>query len=159
MADIGIKRPVEFEQIFLDFKEWHLIDRFTELVVLSAYVGFYFEREGNGPGHNAVQWQYFTPEEKNRLFALVIAHSIKKGAVEPELISPQRRKDMFAIVERYVHGGLLQMREQGAFSQLSKIGYGSGLATFIHRTLEEPCAGEELKVQDLLRDLQQFDNT
>lgn len=158
MTDIGIKRPVEFEHVFLKFKELRLIERFTELVVLSAFVGFYADRVEGGPGHNPVQWQYFTQEEKSRLFALTIAHTIRCGRVDPSLISAPKRKDMFMVVEQYVHGGLLEMKDHGVLSDPSRVGYGSGLASFVQRALNDAAGpSAELQVQDLLRDLMRFD--
>ena len=155
MADIGIRRPQEFETIFKNLKDFDIASRFTEIVVLAAYVGFSADRTGDGPfGHVPVEWQYFSPDERHRLYLLAIADTVR-GAQEanPEIVSEENLPAMFKIIERYMHGGLLEMREKGVFQVPTAEGYGHGLATFTLEAMNCTEKGDEIRVEDLLRDL------
>ncbi|HZU97841.1 MAG TPA: hypothetical protein VFF73_14160 [Planctomycetota bacterium] len=164
MADVGIRRPVEFESVFEKLKEnppkgFALAEKLTEIVVFAAYVGFHFKRTGNGPYHRPVEWKYFSADEKNRLFVLAIAHTKRaEGKASPNILSKDRQQEMFKLLEQYVHGGLLELREKNVFSTPTEEGYGQGLATFVKRALEEDEDDTgEIRVQDLLRDLRSFE--
>src|SRR5690242_1823146 len=125
MADIGIRRPVEFEDVFKNLKTYGIADRFTEVVVFAAYVGFHFERTGDGPFEHPVEWQYFSPDEKHRLYVLAIAGTIRAGGrPDPEVLGEDRLGEMFKGVERWAHGGLLEMRDNGVFQTPGPEGYG-----------------------------------
>ncbi|MHA7630833.1 hypothetical protein [Corallococcus sp. M7] len=157
MADVGIRRPLEFEQVFQNLKKFGIAERFTEVVVLAAYAGFHSDRTADGPFEHPVEWQYFTPDERHRLYVLAIAHTVRKeGKAIPDIIGEQNLPQMFKVLERYVHGGLLEMRDKGVFQTPAPEGYGHGLAVFTLEALRGIEKSEEIRVEDLLRDLEAY---
>lgn len=158
MADIGIRRPADLDKYFHEYKKYDFIQKFTELIVLAAYVGFYFDERGDGPFEKPVEWKYFDDTERNALYLLAIAHTAKVGGkAEPDIVSSEKRKEMFEIIERYAHGGLKTMSQQGVFSGSSKEAFGNALASFVRNALvrvdEKPI---EAKTRSLLDELRQL---
>ena len=164
MADMGIRRPEEFEGVFERLrypspKGFGIAEKFTEIIVLAAFVGFHFDRDGKGPFHrNPVEWKNFSTEEKNRLFVLAVAQTMRSdGKPDPGILSRERQPELFKLIEKLAHGGLLEMRDNGVFSDHTEEGYGQGLTNFVQEALTDAETDKtRISVEDLLRDLEAY---
>lgn len=159
MAEAGIRRPEEFEEVFRRFREEKLIERFTELVVLSAFVGFWAERTGDGPFHHPVEWSYFSADEKHGIYMLAIAHTQRsRGVPDPKILDVSRQKELFETMEHYVHGGMIKMREVGVFTLPTREAYGHRLADFVLKAMQAKETPQgEVSLRDLLANLRELE--